>query len=309
MKIAGVFLIALLALLLPGCGGPGGPSAQTAAQDGKLKITCTVGMIGDLVQRIGGSHVAVNTLLGPGTDPHLYKPSEADARALNNADVVFYNGLHLEGKMTDVLKSAAQTKKHVYPVAEKIPHNLIRRIDEAEDPHVWFDVSLWQKVAEAIRDGLVAADEKNAAAYKTNAAAVDKELSDLHQWCKSELAGIPKERRVLVTAHDAFNYFGRAYDLEVEAIQGISTDDQASLQAINKLIDLITVRKIKAVFVESSVPEKSMRALVEGCKKRGHDVVIGGQLFSDAMDEPGKPGGSYVGMVRENVNTIVKALK
>jgi len=271
-------------------------------------------MIADVVQRIGATHVQVQALMGPGTDPHLYKAREDDSRALSGADVIFYNGLSLEGKMGDLFVKMAQRKKAVYALSdpEYMDPKLLREPPEMEghyDPHVWFDVSLWMKGAERIRDALIEVDSAHAEDYKKNAATLLKEMSELHDWCKKEMATIPEERRVLITAHDAFGYFGRAYGIDVRGIQGISTEDQAPVAAINELVSLIVTKKVKAVFVESSVPRKNIEALVEGCKARGHIIIIGGELFSDAMGEAGSPAGTYLGMVKHNVETIVKALK
>lgn len=310
--IVRIAMVAVLFLAgLSGCGGPGRDTAA-AGSAGKLKVAATVGMIGDLAARIGGERIDITTLMGAGTDPHLYKANEHDIRQLDQSDVIFYNGLNLEGKMQDLFIKMANRKKRVYAVSEYIDEKLLREPPEFNghhDPHIWFDVSLWMKAAERIRDGLSDAAPQHAESFKANAAALLKELNELHDWTGKELAQIPKERRVLITAHDAFGYFGRAYDIEVHGIQGISTEDQASVAAVNQLVDLIVKRGVKAVFVESSVPKKNIEALVEGCKSRGHTIIIGGELFSDAMGEKGTPDGTYIGMVKHNVNTIVKALK
>jgi len=308
----------VLMATLAGCGGRSentSSAAKPAARGtGPLKAVCTIGMIADVVQRIGATHVQVQALMGPGTDPHLYKAREDDSRALSGADVIFYNGLSLEGKMGDLFVKMAQRKKAVYALSdpEYMDPKLLREPPEMEghyDPHVWFDVSLWMKGAERIRDALIEVDSAHAEDYKKNAATLLKEMSELHDWCKKEMATIPEERRVLITAHDAFGYFGRAYGIDVRGIQGISTEDQAPVAAINELVSLIVTKKVKAVFVESSVPRKNIEALVEGCKARGHIIIIGGELFSDAMGEAGSPAGTYLGMVKHNVETIVKALK
>jgi manganese/zinc/iron transport system substrate-binding protein len=306
-----ILCIAVLSIVT-GCGSAPATAPQPAGgAGGKLTAVCTVGMIADIVQRIGGEHVAVQALMGAGTDPHLYKAREDDTRALDRADIIFYNGLNLEGKMSDLFVRIAH-KKFVAAMSENIDQKLLREPPEFHghyDPHIWFDVSLWMKGAERVRDALVEKDAAHAEDYKKNAEVVLKDMAALHEWCKTELAAIPAERRVLVTAHDAFGYFGRAYNIEVRGIQGISTDDQASVGSINGLVEYIVSKKVKAVFVESSVPRKNIEALVEGCKSRGHTIAIGGELFSDAMGEAGTPEGTYVGMVKHNVNTIVKALK
>jgi manganese/zinc/iron transport system substrate-binding protein len=251
----------------------------------------------------------VTSLMGPGVDPHLYKASEGDISKLNNALLIFYNGLNLEGRMSDILVKLAR-KKPTIAVSEKISEDLI--LDDYQghaDPHIWFDVALLIKAVEVVRDVLIEADPSRRAAYERNAAEYRKRLEELHSWAKAELAQIPKEQRVLVTAHDAFSYFGNAYEIEVVGLQGISTDAEYGLADIQRLVTLLVERKIKAVFVESSVPKRSIEAVVQGSNARGHQVVIGGELYSDAMGEEGTPEGTYIGMFRHNVLTIAKALK
>lgn len=308
LAVAAVFAVTLLA----GCGATRveGP-AKVSARTGKLKAIATVGMIADIVKTVGGENVEVGGLMGAGIDPHLYKANENDIRKLDGADVIFYNGLNLEGKMSDIFVRMAR-KKSTIAVTETIDEKLLREPPEMEghhDPHVWFDVSLWKKAVERVGSGLVEADPANKAGYEARAEKLAKEFDELHAWCKEQIASIPQDQRILITAHDAFGYFGSAYGIEVKAIQGISTESEASLKEINELVELIAKRKIKAVFVESSVPKKNIEALVEGCKAKGHALAIGGELFSDALGEAGTPEGTYIGMVKHNVNTIVKALK
>ena len=314
-----------LALGLIGCDGKGkqtGPGGheghphggaptveKTYAGNYPINIVCTTGMVADLVRQVGGDKVKVTQIMGEGVDPHLYKASPGDVNLLSGADAIFYSGLHLEGKMADVFVRMAR-KKPTFAVTEYIPED--RVLENAEggfDPHLWFDVSLWREAAGVVRDALKAFDPKHADEYQGRADAYQAELAKLHDYARSQLATIPKERRVMVTAHDAFRYFGRAYDVEVKGIQGISTESEAGVKEVNALVNFLVERKIKAVFVESSVSDKNVRALLEGCKARGHAVVIGGELFSDAMGKDGTPEGTYVGMVRHNVDTIVKALK
>lgn len=301
----GIWMAALLvAAIVSGCGAAGGKSSS-----GKLQVTVTTGMIADLVRNIGREHVEVTALMGPGVDPHLYKASEGDIGKLSGAQIIFYNGLHLEGRMGDILVKMSRTKPTV-AVAEGIPEDrLLENVDGAEDPHIWFDVQLWMKGAEVVRETLVKEDPARKADYEQNAAAYLKDLEQLDRYAREQLAQVPQSQRVLVTAHDAFGYFGRAYAVEVMGLQGISTAAEYGLADVQKLVDLLVQRKIKAVFVESSVPKRSIEALVEGAKARGHAVAIGGELFSDAMGAAGTPEGTYVGMVRHNVDTIVKALK
>jgi manganese/zinc/iron transport system substrate-binding protein len=229
---------------------------------------------------------------------------------MNDADVIFYSGLHLEGKMTEALEELAR-KKPSFPVTEYLkPTAILIDAHQHPDPHVWFDVSLWSEVAGIIGDALALYDPANSAIYKKNMAAYRLKLAELHDEAKKKIASIePVEKRVMVTSHDAFRYFGRAYGLEVRGIQGISTDAEASVRDINELVDFLVRRKINAVFVETSVSPRTMKSLQEGCKARGHTVVLGGELFSDAMGKEGTAQGTYIGMIRHNVNTIVKALR
>jgi manganese/zinc/iron transport system substrate-binding protein len=282
---------------------------QVYSGDGPIRAVCTTGMVADLVRNVGGSHVEVVQLMGEGVDPHLYKASPGDVSALNKADIIFYSGLHLEGKMADLFVRMAR-KKPTFAVTEGIgEQHILETQDGAHDPHVWFDVSLWRLCVDVVRDGLVQFDPKHAAEYKTRAADYAKQLDSLHAEAKARLAQIPPDRRMLITAHDAFQYFGRAYDVKVRGIQGISTDSEAGVKEINSLVDLLVDRKIKAVFVETSVSDRNVKALVEGCRSRGHEVKIGGELFSDAMGKPGTPEGTYPGMVQHNVETVAKALE
>jgi manganese/zinc/iron transport system substrate-binding protein len=266
-------------------------------------------MVADLVNNIGAGHVEITTLMGAGVDPHLYKASPADVTALQRADIIFYSGLHLEGKLSEILERMHDRKPTV-AVAEVIAENNIRRDEHgAADPHVWFDVALWSVASGAVLDALAAFDPPHAEEYQKNAEEYQFKLAELHAEVTDALKTIPAERRVLVTAHDAFHYFGDEYGVEVRAIQGISTDSEAGVKQVKELVDFLAERKIKAVFVETSVAEENIKSLVEGCQARGHDVKIGGTLFSDAMGDAGTPEGTYEGMVRANVKTIVEALK
>jgi manganese/zinc/iron transport system substrate-binding protein len=283
-----------------------------AAAGEKIHVTCTTGMVGDLIENIGGERVDVTTLMGPGVDPHLYKASQGDIGRLSRADVIFYNGLFLEGKMGDILEKIAKRGKLVIAVAENIEPSLLATPPEFQghpDPHVWFDVELWKLTIPTATEGLAQIEPASRDVFERNAEALRAELTALDAYCQERLVTIPVERRVLVTAHDAFGYFGRAYDVEVVGLQGISTASEYGLKDVHRLVDLVTSRGVKAVFVESSVPPRSIEAVVEGCRARGHDVVVGGSLFSDAMGEEGTPEGTYVGMVRHNIETIVKALQ
>lgn len=302
----------LAALAVSGCDKPSA-SRETASQnDGRLEIVCTTGMVADLVRNVGGEHVRVGQLMGEGVDPHLYKASPGDVRVLSRADMIFYSGLHLEGTMADVLKSLAR-RKPTFAVTAKLeetsPDRLLEVGEDYYDPHIWFDVSLWSEAAEYVGEVLAEADPDHAEDYRRNLEQYRDELSALHEYAREQIASIPEPQRVLVTAHDAFHYFGRAYGIEVEAIQGVSTESEAGVRKINELVDFLAERKIRAVFVETSVSDRNIRSLLEGASRRGHTVTIGGSLYSDAMGVEGTPEGTYVGMVRHNVDTIVSALK
>ncbi|MFT3881861.1 MAG: zinc ABC transporter substrate-binding protein [Gemmatales bacterium] len=306
--------IGLLCGLLMVCGcdtGSNKPHATQSKYQGSypIHVVCTTGMVADLVRNIGGSHVRITQLMNAGVDPHLYKASPGDIKSLNEADLICYSGQHLEGKMADLLHQLGRTRRSVAVTDGIAVGKLLKNEDGIVDPHLWFDVSIWQQAGKRVLDELCDYDPSHAGEYTKAANAYDVELQKLHEYARVQLAGIDSTRRVLVTAHDAFHYFGKAYQLEVKSIQGISTESEASVKQVNDLVAFMVDRKIKAVFVESSVSEKNIKALVEGCASRGHKVEIGGELFSDAMGAEGKPEGTYVGMVKHNVDTIVKALK
>lgn len=273
-----------------------------------LKVVATTGLVGDLVTHIGQDRVEVTALMGTGVDPHLYKATHGDLRRLQQADVIFYNGLHLEGKMQDILEKLAR-KKPVFAVTSQFPKDAILHFGQATDPHVWFDVRLWQRAGEFVLKTLVELDPRNAVHYQQNAKDYLQQLADLNIWVAEQIQTIPSQQRVLITAHDAFGYFGRAYGMEVRGLQGISTASEFGLHDIKRLKDLIVERHIKAVFVESSVPKKFLQSLVAGVNEAGGHLVIGGELYSDALGLPSTPQATYIGMMQHNVTTIVEALK
>ena len=300
-------LFILIALLVSGCGG-GEPTAS-AAEDG-LQIVTTTSMITDITKVVGGDLVQVNGLMGAGIDPHLYVASEGDMELLQQADVIFYNGLLLEAQMAEILEQIGE-RKTVVAVAGTIDEQRLlpwAQYADEYDPHVWFDVTLWMKAVETVRDTLAQVDATNAATYQANATAYLAELTKLDAYVKEQAARVPAEQRILVTAHDAFHYFGRAYGFDVRGLQGISTASEAGTADVQALADFIAEKEIKAIFVESSVPVRNVEALQAAVQSRGFEVGIGGQLFSDAMGDPGTPEGTYVGMVRHNIDTIVGAL-
>ncbi|WP_045467273.1 metal ABC transporter solute-binding protein, Zn/Mn family [Sporocytophaga myxococcoides] len=277
----------------------------------KLLIVTTTGMIADAVKNIADTSADVVALMGPGVDPHLYKATHGDLEKLSEADIIFYNGLHLEGKMAEILEKLAKTKP-VIPVSNGIPHNLLMTAPQfanAFDPHIWFDVHLWTKSVAEIYNNLTRINNSKKDYYEHNAAKYLKQLDSLDKWVKHEIQSIPQERRVLITAHDAFGYFGKAYAIEVKGLQGISTSSDFGLNDITGLVNFIVSRKIKAVFVESSVSPKAIEAVVKGVKEKGHEISIGGTLYSDAMGAQGTFEGTYIGMVTSNVQKITFALK
>lgn len=313
--LGGALLAAAGAVGVTGCDSAGGSGGSTGGSGDKLRVVATTTMIGDLVRRIGGDRVDLKVIMGAGVDPHTFKPSPSDFADLARAQLVFYNGLHLEGKMVETFEEKLKDKS--VAVGDTIPKDKLLAWQQgqggAHDPHVWFDVSLWSIAAGAVRDGLIAKDSGGAAQYKLRADEVIAGLSELDAEVKQKIASIPEDRRVLITSHDAYSYFGKAYGIDVRGLQGISTETEAGIQAINSAVDFILAKKIPAIFVESSVSPKTIERVRDDCKARGFDVKIGGELFSDAMGTPGQHPGyaveTYEGMVRYNVDTIANALK
>lgn len=302
-----LMMLLTFSALLAGCSA----SDTNQAAEGQVVAMATTGMVADLVKNIGGEHVHVEALMGPGIDPHLYKASQGDIGKLYEADIVFYNGLHLEGKMIDVFEQVAKQKPAI-AVTEKLNEAELLtppEFDGLPDPHVWFDVQLWAQTVDQVKDGLIEIDPAHRADYEANAADYRKQLEELDAYVRGEVAKIPADQRVLVTAHDAFGYFGEAYGLEVVGLQGISTDSEYGLKDVQNMVSLIVDRQVKAVFIESSVPKKAIEAVVEGAKAKSHDVTVGGELYSDALGDAGSGADTYIGMVKANVNTIVSALQ
>jgi manganese/zinc/iron transport system substrate-binding protein len=302
MKKRLLMLISILALsaIMTACS-----QGASGEDNGKIKVTTTTAQIADVTRNVAGDAVEVKSLMGPGIDPHLYQASQGDIQKLNQADIIFYNGLHLEGKMGEIFEKMSNEKPTV-PVASAIPENKLisdKQNAKIHDPHVWFDISLWIHTVDIVEEELSKLSPENKDEFAKNAAAYKKKLQEMNQYAKEQVGTIPEESRVLVTAHDAFTYFGNAYGFEVMGLQGLSTDSEYGLRDVQNLVDVL------AVFVESSISEKSINAVVEGSKKRGHEVVIGGQLYSDAMGEEGTEEGTYLGMFKHNIDTIVSSLK
>ncbi|MGR3647854.1 MAG: metal ABC transporter solute-binding protein, Zn/Mn family [Shimia sp.] len=283
---------------------------QSALAADKLSVVATTGMIADAVRRIGGAAVEVRGLMGPGVDPHGYRQTRTDIVAMTRADIVFWHGLYLEAQMEGFFHKL-EKRGSVIAVTDQLPRDLLRGHDDYDDkfdPHVWMDPNLWVLVADRVRDALIEKRPGNREMFEANAAAFTEELRVLAGYADRTLATVNAESRVLLTAHDAFGYFGEAYDFEVLGIQGISTDSEAGLNRIGMLVDMLVRRKISAVFVESSVSDRSMRSVIEGAAAKGHEVKIGGELFSDAMGAEGTYEGTYVGMIDHNVTVIASAL-
>ena len=301
------FLLSALLIFCAACT----ESSGSIKREGTIKVVTTTAMIGDLVENIAGENVETLSLMGTGVDPHLYKASAGDVGKLAGADMIFYNGLHLEGKITDVLGQMRKSGIFTVGVAEGIDKSLLFSLAEYEgyyDPHIWFDVTLWKKAAKVVMEAFSLYDPQNARIYRRNTESYLKELDLLQAYIQKRIATLQPERRVLITAHDAFNYFGRGYGFEVMGLQGISTDSEASVADIRNLSKTITERKIPAVFVETSISPRYMRALQASVKARGFDVEIGGSLYSDSMGSLGTEEGTYIGMFKSNVDTVVESL-
>ncbi|WP_442886100.1 metal ABC transporter solute-binding protein, Zn/Mn family [Desulfotomaculum sp. 1211_IL3151] len=293
-------------MALVGCGNQGGQR-----DDGKLNIVATTTMLADAVKVIGGDNVNVECLMGPGIDPHLYKASAGDVAKMQRADMIIYNGLHLEGKMGDIFESMTKQNKAALGAAETISEDKLITGDSGggnHDPHVWFNVELWIEVVKEIEKTLSNYDQDNKETYKANADNYIKELGSLHAYVEKRVEEVPGEKRVLITAHDAFGYFGDKYGFEVMGLQGLSTATEAGTADVKKLADYITENKIPAIFVESSVPPKNIEALQNAVVARGFKVEIGGELFSDSLGDPGSEEGTYIGTVKHNIDIIVDAL-
>ncbi|SMP63535.1 metal ABC transporter solute-binding protein, Zn/Mn family [Anoxynatronum buryatiense] len=300
-------IITAAALAAVGCS-----SAPVSEESDQYQVVATTTMLADLARVIGSDHVTVTGLMGPGIDPHLYSASAGDVETISSADLILYNGLHLEAKLGEVFSQMRSQNKKVVAVAEALPEELFLESDEEDeiyDPHIWFDVQLWKMAAEAVQDALIDLDEANADAYRENYEAYATQLDELDAYILSRVEELPEASRVLITAHDAFAYFGEAYGFEVLGLQGISTVSEAGTADIRELADYIYEKQIKAIFIESSVPTRSIEAVQEAVSSRGFDTAIGGELYSDSLGSAGTDAETYIGTVRANIDTIVDALK
>lgn len=299
-------LIMMFFIMLISCG----KLKEKPHSTGKIRVTTTTTMLTDLVKTIGGDKVEVTGLMGEGVDPHLYSASAGDIEKLANADVIVYGGLHLEGKMTDVFEKLSTLDKAILNVGSKLDKRKVHLIDgKTPDPHVWFNTEMWETEARAVAIELGEFDAKNKDYYMKNFENYKIQLDELTNYVKKRIEEIPPKSRVLVTAHDAFNYFGEQFGLEVRAIQGVSTDSETGTKNISDLANFIAERNIKAVFVESSVPKKSIEALQEAVKARGKEIKIGGELYSDSLGDKQHNAETYIKTVKANADTIVNALK
>lgn len=275
---------------------------------GQMDVVCTTGMVGDLVRQVGGDRVKVTTLMIEGVDPHLFKPTRDDVARILKADLVFYSGLHLEGRMEETFEKLSSKGKSITPVTSEIPEALLLKEGAVVDPHVWMNPALWASCTKTVSDSLGKKDPEGAAIYTANATRYATQLQSLETTLRSLIATIPDDQRVLITAHDAFQYFAKATGLTVMSIQGLSSSSEAGVADINRLVDAIVTHRIPAVFVESTLSEKNIRAVMEGTASRGFEVKLGGMLFADSMGKAGTPEGTYIGMIEHNVTTITQAL-
>jgi manganese/zinc/iron transport system substrate-binding protein len=292
--------VVLLVLISIGC--------SSTIDDNRPMVLVTTNILADAVRTIAGDDLRVEALMGAGTDPHLYKARFSDIRRLEDADLILYNGLHLEGKLSEILD---KMPGRAFPAADVLPAELLLLSDDGGnvmDPHIWFDVSIWSKVVLGLGETLAEFDKPNADSYRNRASKLSAELDSLHNEVVRAVATIPADSRILITAHDAFGYFGRAYGIEVRGLQGISTVSEYGVRDVSSLVTFVVENRIPAVFVESGIPPRSVESVIAGARQRGHTVMEGGLLYSDSLGGEDEPGATYVGMVRHNMNTIVRAL-
>ena len=273
-----------------------------------LDVVCTTGMVGDLVSNIAGDRARVTTLMNEGVDPHLYRPTRDDIAKLQKADLIFHNGLHLEGRLGQTLEKLDSPSRPSIAVAESIPEHLILHEGNSPDPHVWMDPALWARCIRVVEKTLSAKDPEGSLDFAQNALALEQTLTTLSFKLQQATQTIPATQRTLVTAHDAFQYYARANNLEVLSILGLSTESEAGVADINRLVDEIVLRRIPAIFVESTLSDKNVRAIVEGAAARGHTLRIGGTLYADSLGPANSAAGTTAGMLRENTRAIVSAL-
>lgn len=302
-----ILILSIFLVLSVGCA-----KEEAVVDNGKYNVVVTTTILGDTVREIGGDLINLEVLMGPGVDPHLYKASAGDVRKMSDADMIIYNGLHLEGKMGDVFENMRNQDKLIFAATEDVDESKLLDFETNPghyDPHLWFDISLWKEVAVRINEGLKELSEEHSEEFDKNLESFLEKLSDLDEYIRNRIEELPEDKRILVTAHDAFKYFGNAYGFEVRGLQGISTEAEASTADVRELADFIVEMEIKAIFVESSVPGKNIEALQEAVQARGFNVEIGGELYSDSTGGPGTEAETYIGTFKSNIDTIVDALK
>jgi len=285
---------------------------DTTTKSDRLNVVTTTSMITDLVKNVGGDMIDLQGLMGAGVDPHLYKASAGDVTKLSGADIIFYNGLHLEGKLVEVFEKMGSSSKTQIALGERLDKSTLIGSDyfaSNYDPHVWFNIQYFKQFVNAVVEVLSEKDPKNSDRYAANAKIYLEKLDVLENEVKEIIETLPKEKRILVTAHDAFNYFGKSYDFNVVGLQGLSTATEAGVQDVQRLSQFIIDNDVKAIFIESSVPRRTIEALEAAVKAKDHEVVIGGSLYSDALGDAGTIEGTYIGMFTYNVKTIVNSLK
>ena len=311
-KFATVILFFLIiAVTVTGCGNIRNKDYMFE-DNGKYKVVTTTTMLTDLVKKIGGKYIDVYGLMGPGIDPHLYKASAGDVILMQKADMIVYGGLNLEGKMGEVFENLRDIDKLVVCAADGIDKKNLIKVDgdsNVYDPHVWFDVNIWEDEAIEVAKGLKKLDKKHSKEFDANLESYLSELKELNNYIVKRVSEIPEDKRILITAHDAFNYFAKAYGFKVKGLQGISTSAEAGTSNVRQLSDFIVEHQIKAVFIETSIPKKNMEALQEAVEAKNFQVKIGGELYSDSLGDPDTSAGTYIGTFKHNIDTIVDALK
>jgi manganese/zinc/iron transport system substrate-binding protein len=310
LKKASILWMIGMTFLLGACNNESENNVKTGNEpdSDRIQIVTTISQIGEPIEVIGGDRVDVESLMGPGVDPHLYKATQGDINTLQNADIILYNGLHLEGNMGEVFANMSGSKT-IVGLGESLDKEKFLMDEEgAIDPHIWFDVELWKEALDVAVEELKQFSPEDADYFEENKQTYFSKLDELKKEAIEKISSIPEEQRVLVTAHDAFGYFGRMNDIEVIGLQGLSTEDEVGLSDIGSTVQLLIEKQVPAVFIESSINQSSIRAVIDGASKEGLEVTLGGELFSDAMGAKGTEEGTYLGMYHHNVNTIYKAL-
>lgn len=306
-NVVKILIMILLLLIINGCS-----TKNKGKEEGKYHIVTTTTMLADAARVVGGDYVVVTGLMGPGIDPHLYKASAGDVGAMQKADMVVFTGLHLEGKMGKVFENLNKLNKKTVNVSNGVDEDMLLQSEDsslAHDPHIWFDVSLWKDAVSELANGIKELDPEHSEEYENNLNKYLTELDELDAYIKNRALELDEEKRVLITAHDAFNYFGQAYGFQVKGIQGISTSSEAGTRDLRNLANFIVENEIKAIFIESSVPTKNIEALKEAVEAQGFDVKIGGELYSDSLGDEKSGDDTYIKTFTKNIDTIVDALK